>query len=221
MPYYALGLDPGKANDPTALALVEYDTTDNPVYRLRSLHRFPIGTPYTQLPTALENRLAAQPLAGRTNIAVDATGVGAPVIDHFRDTIATRSIYGITITSGTTVTGTGKDPHVPKRDLISTTSVILEQRRLRIAENMADTDALTDELLAYRRTTTDRGNDTYAAASGTHDDLVLALSLALWTAENRRPPPRQYRSNMAALREVQLPTVDDMLAEGHRRLYNW
>ena len=31
----------------------------------------------------------------------------------------------------------------------------------------------------------DRGTDTYAAAAGSHDDLVLALSLALWTAEHR------------------------------------
>jgi hypothetical protein len=50
---------------------------------------------------------------------------------------------------------------------------------------MNDTDALIEELLAYRRITNDRGTDTYTAAAGSHDDLVLALSLALWLTENR------------------------------------
>ena len=40
---------------------------------------------------------------------------------------------------------------------------------------MRETKRLNDELSAYRRTTNERGTDTYAAAAGSHDDLVLAL----------------------------------------------
>jgi Terminase RNaseH-like domain len=221
MPYYVLGLDPGQAADPTAVALVEYDYMQQPVYRLRGLHRFPLGTPYTELPGALETRLHEPPLTGCVTLAVDATGVGAPVIDHFRKHLPSIPLYAITITAGTTVTGSGQHPHVPKRDLISTSSVILEQRRLQVAENMRNTEALTDELLAYRRTTTERGHDTYAAASGSHDDLVLALSLALWTAEHKAPRRRVYHSNIKVLTETRLPGIDEILAASQRRNYGW
>ena len=86
---------------------------------------------------------------------------------------------------------------------------------------MRDTQKLIDELLDYRRSTTLRGNDTYAAASGKHDDLVLALSLALWTAENRRPPARYYPPGNPNRLGVELPSVDDMLDQAHRRNFGW
>lgn len=35
-------------------------------------------------------------------------------------------------------------------------------------------------------TRTEHGNDTYGSSAGQHDDLLLALSLALWLTENRR-----------------------------------
>jgi hypothetical protein len=54
-----------------------------------------------------------------------------------------------------------------------------------MAENMRDTSELIDELLDYRRITSDSGMHSYGAAAGAHDDLVLALSVALWTAENK------------------------------------
>lgn len=53
---------------------------------------------------------------------------------------------------------------------------------------MRDTDALVDELLAYRRITSERGTETYAAPSGRHDDLLVALALAVWLTENRPIP---------------------------------
>jgi hypothetical protein len=221
MPAYVLGLDLGQAADRTALVLLEYDQVRDPVYRLRGLHRFPLGTPYTELPGALEVRLQETPLQRRVNLAVDATGVGAAVTDHFRDRLPSIPLYAITITAGATVTGSPRNPHVPKQDLISTTSVILEQRRLQVTQNMRDTEALVDELAAYRRTITDRGNEAYDAASGSHDDLVLALSLALWTAEHKHPPARPYRSNIELLTRTQLPSIDEMLAARHRDLYGW
>ncbi len=46
-------------------------------------------------------------------------------------------------------------------------------------------DALLGELAAFQEKITARGHDTYAAASGEHDDLVLAVALAVWFAEVR------------------------------------
>jgi hypothetical protein len=71
-------------------------------------------------------------------------------------------------------------PRVPKRDLISTMSVLLEQRRLRIPRSLPIADLLTKELQEFKRTVTKVGNDTYAAERDQHDDMVLALALACW-----------------------------------------
>jgi hypothetical protein len=67
MPCYVIGVDPGQAADPTALALLEYDPVPEKNYRVRGLHRFPLGTPYTELPVALESRLGSPELAGNSS----------------------------------------------------------------------------------------------------------------------------------------------------------
>jgi hypothetical protein len=190
-PYYTLGIDIGQSTDYTAVVLLEHERTDQPTYRLRALHRFPLGTPYTAIPPAISRRVTAPPLAGRTRIGVDATGVGRAITDHFREQLPRVPLYAITITSGTTTGGSDQHPNVPKRDLILTTALILEQHRLKIATTLPDSDTLLEELHAYRRTTSESGHDSYGAAAGNHDDLVLALSLAFWTGEHK-PPPYPY-----------------------------
>lgn len=209
---YILGIDLGQSNDPTALALLEHTLEPDPIYRLRALHRFPLGTAYTTLVDQITSRVKRQPLAGRTRLAVDTTGVGAPVVDLFRDQLpCTTTLYAITITAGAAVTGSGEHPHVPKRDLISTTTVVLEQQRLRIAASLRETETLIDELINYRRTTSEQGHDSYAPASSRgHDDLVLALTLATWVGEHK-PAPRHYRAGVPRGR---IPGVDDRFRGG-------
>jgi hypothetical protein len=211
---YLLGIDPGQATDPTALVLLEHDRQRQPTYRLCALHRFPLGTPYTQLPAAINKRLSAEPLIGRTRLTVDATGVGAPVIDLFKQEFPRIQLYAITITGGNTVTGSPHEPHVPKRDLIATTSVILEQHRLGIPTTLPSKEALIDELLNYRHTISDTGHDSYAAAAGSHDDLLLALSLALWTAEHK---PLHYPTSKSQVPRARLPSTDEWLNAQLRR----
>ena len=45
------------------------------------------------------------------------------------------------------------------------------------------TPDLRAELVAFQFELSQRGRDSYEAASGFHDDLVLAFSLAVWNAE--------------------------------------
>ena len=143
-------------------------------------------TPYTQLADQITNRIRKHPLAGRTQVAIDPTGVGAPIVDLFKKQLPTTPLFAITITAGTSTTGTARHPHVPKRDLISTASVVLEQRRLRIAPALTKTDTLIDELINYRRTTSETGHDTYGPSTrGAQDDLLLALILATWIGEHK------------------------------------
>lgn len=185
---YVLGIDVGQANDPTALALIEHSTDDDTTYNVRALHRFRLGTSYPHLVEQVGNRLTEPPLARRTRTAIDATGVGAPIVDLFRQHERFGAeIYAITITAGANVGGGGRNPTVPKRDLITATALLLQQGRLRIAANLEDTHELIDQLRSYRVKISDSGHDSYGPAnSRDHDDLLLALSLALWLAESKK-----------------------------------
>jgi hypothetical protein len=217
-PWYVLGVDFGHSIDHTALALIEADYKPKPTYRLRGLHQVPLDIPYSEVCAALEPRLTEPPLAGRITLALDATGVGTPVIQYFAERLPARlPIYAITITGGNEVTGDHHHPHVPKRDLVSTTRLIFERQRIRIAAGMRHTDTLIEELVAFRRSTTEHGNDTYNATAGRHDDLVIAPSLALWTAEQHQPPdPNKQRIFVPRDR---LPTTDDILRARLSSLY--
>ena len=62
--------------------------------------------------------------------------------------------------------------------------MLIQQWRLRIAASLPEAKTLTEELLSFRYKITHASNLTYESwREGAHDDLVLALSLAVWEAE--------------------------------------
>lgn len=156
-----------------------------PVLALGHLQRWPLRTPYPTIVQDVAAILNRPPLQGsRSALVVDKTGVGAPVVDLLRQA-GTKPI-AVTITAGTNVLHdpvTG-DLHVPKRDLVSTVAVLLEQQRLQIANQLPEAATLSAELQNFRRKITPVGNDQYAAwRESKHDDLVLATALAAWYRE--------------------------------------
>ena len=73
---------------------------------------------------------------------------------------------------------------VPKRELVGTTQVVLQQGRLKFAAGLPLVPTLKEELTNFRLKVTDAGHDTYEAwREGQHDDLVFATCLATWYAE--------------------------------------
>jgi hypothetical protein len=105
---FVSGLDLGQAQDFTALAVLEQTTLpdlEKPNqkvhhYAVRHLERFPLGTSYTAVCARLVTIFTAPPLT-RTQLAVDQTGVGRPVIDMLKKSSISASIRPITITGGT------------------------------------------------------------------------------------------------------------------------
>jgi hypothetical protein len=72
---------------------------------------------------------------------------------------------------------------------VSVVQVALQNRTLKIANELAEAETLARELQNFTVKITDSANDVYGAwREGTHDDLVLAVALALWTAN--KPPFR-------------------------------
>jgi hypothetical protein len=194
VPLFLVGLDLGQAADFSALCLLERTDTRPATYLLRHAQRFPLATPYPEIVERVAARLLQPPLQGRTMMAVDASGVGPPVLELFRARLPRTRVVGITITGGTSVGGDSSNPTVPKRDLVSTLAVVFETERIRIAPTAIAASELRAELLAFRVSLSDSGHDSYAAyRERDHDDLVCALSLACWLGENRPfGPLRSY-----------------------------
>src|SRR5262249_44029940 len=113
-------------------------------------------------------------------LVIDFTGVGRPVFDMFRFSGITP--IGVLITSGAAETGSGWVYGVPKLDLVSRVQAPLHEGRLKIHKDLAEADTLARELQDFRCEYTVAGHVTFNARSGKHDDLVLALAIAVWRA---------------------------------------
>jgi len=81
--------------------------------------------------------------------------------------------------------------HVPKTDLISIVDAWLHTGVLRFAAALSEAPAMRAELLDFRRSLSAAGRASYAARTGKHDDLVLAVAIGCWFL-NQPPPPRAW-----------------------------
>jgi len=176
---------------------------DAPPLALRHLDRVPLGTSYPAIVEKVVALLHTAPLDGKpTSLVVDATGVGAPVVDLFRQANLGDHVelVPVTITGGFTV---GHDLFnnsytTPKRDLVSSVAVLLEQRRLKIAAASPEAPTLVRELQEFKRRVTPAGSDSYASwRESTHDDLVLATALACWYREYQNALLDQQNARLA------------------------
>ena len=218
-----VGLDLGQSQDPTAIAVLDYVGPPNgirlfaagqepkPIYRVRGLERPPLGTPY---PKIVDRVVAILGKLHKPQLVIDATGVGRPVVDLFHE----RGIYGhaVTITGGDNFNQDGRELRVPKRDLVGAAQVLLQSGRLRIAEGLALTPILVKELQAFRVKISANARDTYSAREGEHDDLVLAVALACWSAvrwtgDRYRPDPLTDKLSEAETRLILGKRADDRL----------
>jgi hypothetical protein len=68
-------------------------------------------------------------------------------------------------------------------ELVGCTQVALQTGRLKIASELPEVSILTTELQNFQVQISQSGFDSYNARSGQHDDLVLALAMALWLAQ--------------------------------------
>jgi hypothetical protein len=190
LPAYAIGVDLGQQQDNTAIAILEslelvHDVRDPATYeqrrerrtRLRHLHRVRLGTSYPDVVRVIKDLAASPVLEGRCTVVVDATGVGAPVVDLLNRAGMRARVIPVTITAGDRENSDGRGFRVPRRDLIAGLQVLFEDRKFEISRGLANTKPLIDELALLRGNLSTTG----------HDDLVFALSLAWWWTRKRTP----------------------------------
>jgi hypothetical protein len=151
-------------------------------YELRHLERLPLGTFYPQVVERTREIVHRLP-AGEWLLAVNQTGVGRPVVDLFEQ--ADLQSVAITITGDDALQGEGRRLWVPQRDLVGVLTVAFQSSRLKIAQALPLANVLAKELSDFKvKTDAWAAHDTYGAwREGQHDDLVLSVALACWTAE--------------------------------------
>lgn len=193
---YFLGLDLGQAQDFSALSMIEQvETVESPDlverlpahyearYNLVHLQRFSLGTQYPLVVKRVKEILYNPGVEGNNKLIVDATGVGQPVVEMFREKGVDP--VSVTITGGTEVTkhpGQYEGYNVPKRDLVSAIVRLLQGGRLKIAEGLKFGEKFEEEMQNFSYTLDKKtGHDSYESASSkVHDDLVLSVALACW-----------------------------------------
>ena len=194
-----IGLDLGQAKDFSALGIIECvravtsSSGEDEITQFNCIHleRWQLRTPYPAIVANVVKMVNGlkphQSPDHKPVLAIDATGVGAPVVDLFKREKINAELRPIQIVGGANVSEEFGITRVPKRDLVSVVQVALQNRTLKIAKELGEAATLARELQNFSVKITDSANDIYGAwREGTHDDLVLAVALALWTA-NRKP----------------------------------
>ncbi|MGA7234288.1 MAG: hypothetical protein WBY44_01320 [Bryobacteraceae bacterium] len=194
---FSIGVDLGQRRDFSAIAVVErlsaaagpFDhirwAEPQPAPRdewvVRHLERMPLGTPYTAVAARIVDLARNPRLASRCRLVVDATGVGMPVVDMLRASGPGCAIDPVWITGGHSERFDGKVWHVPKLELLARLQTLLETRRLRMMRRMREAGTLVRELSNVKSAARPSGRlKVGAEGSGEHDDLVLAVALAVW-----------------------------------------
>ncbi|MBV6458937.1 MAG: hypothetical protein HONBIEJF_02076 [Fimbriimonadaceae bacterium] len=152
----AVGIDLGRDFDFTAVVVVVGKREGFAVHRVDRWHRVCWDTTVSRIADLVEPYPDA-------SVIVDATGVGNPVFELMEQRPELRAARGLQFTNAV------------KQELIQNLSWAFERRHLAMTPHIE----LIKELQHFEQTTTDAGNTRYNARNGYHDDLVIALALAV------------------------------------------
>ena len=208
---YFVGFDVGQARDSSALVVLErrqefrvgghskeHRPYGEPEYRAIDAARLPLQTTYPVQAAYVAERMRRAPLADGAELIVDRSGIGRAVFDELAK-LRVPHLCGVTITGGEEpARDGGLNWRVPKVRLVQVVDARLNDGSLRLSAEMPLADELRRELEDFRVSFTGGGAMTFAAAGSGHDDLALALSLALWAAA-ARPSGEMFRVRVRGL----------------------
>ena len=174
---YIIGLDPGKKQDPAALATIHAFPNERAMH-IVDLVRFPVGTAYTDLTSTVIAYARHEKLKAPV-LVVDVGGVGEAVRDVVSKELET--VVGVMSTSGfedyfdhNTWTW-----YLPKTTLVENLERGIRGGGLKAAPTLALLPMLVEELTAFRRIITKAGHTTYShRTKDSHGDLAIAAAMA-------------------------------------------
>lgn len=205
-----MGLDLGQTKDYSVLSILEkekrHPTGTAPDllamssmvghYAVRYLKRWQLGTAYPQIVRDVSMMCNRPPLLrSGSSLVVDATGVGRPVVDMFREAdLSTSRLVPVTITFGHSVTLQGDGFHVAKKHLVSAMLVLMQQGQLKVS-SLSERENLVKELRAFRikMKSASMAESFEALTEKDHDDMVTSIALACWWGERESKKKVQFR----------------------------
>lgn len=154
------------------------------LYLCDALYQWKTETAYNKIIDDL-GQLYERPEMIDTELAVDYGGPGRPVIDEIRKQKIRCKLVPITITSGNQVTdGRGGARNVPKRVLATTLQLVYNSGRITTSNRLKWAKKLDEQLRTFTQKIRTQGVDSYEALREVdHDDLVLAVAMAVWMGE--------------------------------------
>ena len=201
---FLIGVDLGQRRDHSAIVVIEvaeiaskdrsavtFAPTITTRRTVRHIEQIPLRTPFPDVVervTRIADKLAAHTPIGAapTSVIVDATGLGMPVIDMFRIPTAQWRLAPVIIGSGYRDNFVDGLWRVSKQDLIGRLQLAFDFNHFTIEPNLDKTELLVEELTSLRGFQRKQGR-IIEAPGRKHDDIALALSLAWWGVETRRP----------------------------------
>jgi len=178
---HLLSIDLAQLQDFTAYAVLrQVSEEEEDTYQVHHLKRLERGMSYVDQVGRIRD--VYDQLPGSAKVIADATGVGQAVVDMIDD-LKPKEIW---IHGGEKVTQEGRRYRVPKRELAGALQRILSERRLNVHPESDHAEILKEEMTNFKaEINPDTGHESYAAdwRDGGHDDLVLAVAMALWYAE--------------------------------------
>lgn len=190
--HYYIGLDLGQRRDHTAIAVLSAVTvilderdplTRTPKrrdeIRLIHLHRFALGTDYTDYPKAIRRVTNALNGAVPFTLIVDGSGPGLPVVNMLREArLPVHILTAIIAAEGSGLKPVNSVYTISRRAMLSAIRIAAETGMLKASATLPLRAQLVEELA---NVSIDNDNDTG------HDDLVFAIALALFGARTRNP----------------------------------
>jgi hypothetical protein len=186
-------VDLGQLLDPTAVAVLErwdeltgelnrltFEQTKRRLFAVRWLEKMPLQTSYVDVVERIFSLVRQWKQLGPCAVVVDATGVGAAVLDMLRQqSFSECRLVPVVFTGGERDTFSVDRWHVPKRDLMQGLAVLLEGSGLQVEPRLPEGEALRRELRQVRWEISDSGRDLFGGEKE-HDDLVMAVALGVW-----------------------------------------
>src|SRR5262249_535000 len=119
-------------------------------YAVRHMKRFHLGTSYVDVVADVGKMFEKAPLEN-TNLLVDMTGVGRPVVDMLRRAQVRARLRPITVTFGHRAQSDLAGGYcVPKVELVAVLQVLLQSRRIKVAQSLPDAAMLVKELQNFQ-----------------------------------------------------------------------
>lgn len=212
---YLVIVDPGKKRDPTAIMVMRdnyriLDGSPTAGIQDRAQHFYEIvliekllEVRYTEVCDIVSVICNHTDIKNNHELLVDGTGVGEPVVDIMREKYLVP--IPIVFTGGNAVNeiyqpfgkvfgGSGKlqganvlkEIRVPKDDLVTAGQVLIQQRRVNIADGLKFADDFKRQLHAFRGKVNENGVKHEALTEAIHDDLVVCYLMGAWWFTRQR-----------------------------------